>query len=681
MSKCDPTLQREIIKRAIGTPGWKEALSFASHLGLTPLILEVWAELAEGGNIGAANGLSDAIKLVVQAGVPLESDALVGFVQCCWRAVKNTTSRVRYAAGEALCLVSQEHWSLIKEDVLAQLESPDEWNRLVAWACLCASTDQELTIQTLIEVLPNLANSRTSDSYLGGFFFFRPDGNAVWQHLVLGVARRTLVTLPEPEALRMLYGLIGNIEGLSMGTISELKRMFKQAGQGVPGMLDRSWSKHMVRFMPDIEYWNREIIYLLRLIEDSLEVSDEADGVDLVHCFELGACMMAISYWEMPAGEAPSETSSALEDVARRQVIYALARGAGLDLAKLMRQARAMRKRILQDIKVFGFFDLLMVDVEVKLDDYPLIEKQFMPMLEELIVGPSHFFALNAAYILYSMKEDPEYADAVKRVLTRGCGESLRLSAALVKQLPNETAQQFILDRLCEGESTPGCCYLYSSLTAPYGARHLEAIRKGLRGNSAHAAQAAAELVKEFPLDDALARELRTVFDEWQTKEASYLREDGVILKSPRDELAKVLAAAFKQDHDFLLTLLTDERPGVRGAARKHFLAEAAGSAPLRLKLLESTQKGKLKPDIFRAAVSKGFYLNEEAIAVARLLHSENAQLRYAALPILDVKYLQLDQVRNESHRLLLDKELDIREYASRVLRELALLGYESQKI
>ena len=162
ISKCAPDSQREIIERAIGTPDWKEALSFASHLGLTSLILQVWTELAERGDTKAGIRLDDAIELVVQAGVPLASDSLTSFAQCCWRAAENTSSRVRYAAGEALCLMSQEHWSLIKEGVLSRLDSPDGWNRLVAWACLCVSSDQGPAISTLPVGEPTLTSGPTN---------------------------------------------------------------------------------------------------------------------------------------------------------------------------------------------------------------------------------------------------------------------------------------------------------------------------------------------------------------------------------------------------------------------------------------------------------------------------------------------------------------------------------------
>jgi hypothetical protein len=212
---------------------------------------------------------------------------------------------------------------------------------------------------------------------------------------------------------------------------------------------------------------------------------------------------------------------------------------------------------------------------------------------------------------------------------------------------------------------------LYQSLTAPYGADHIEAVRRGLSGTSAQAAKAAAELVKEFSLNRILAIELRAYFEQWQTKEEPYPRKGGVVPESPRDELAKILVPPFAQDHDFLLALLSDDRSEVQRAAREHVLAEAARSAQLRSRLLDGVENNRMQPGLLRTAVSEGLYVGDEAVAVVRLLHSEDARLRYAALPILDVKYLQPDQVREEGNRLLTDKELDIREGASRALRAL----------
>jgi len=669
MSKCVPGAQRGIIVRAIGTPDWKEALSFASHLGLTSLILQIWAELAESGDSRAGVRLDDAVELVVQAGVPLASNALATFAQCCWRAVENTASRVRYAAGEALCLVALEHWSPIKEGVQARLESSDEWSRLVAWACLCVSTDQGLAMPTLVNVLPGLSVSRPADSHLGDGFYLGPNGGAVWRHLVLGSAQRILATPSEPEALRVLYELIGDAERLDMRTVGTLGTLFKQAGLDLSLPSDKTWSQRMAYLMPNHERLNRKAVYLLTLIEDPLVTGDETDNCDTSNNFELGACMTAISFWEMPVGDIPSRTASASTDAARRLLIHSLTHSAGLDHAQLVRQARSMKRRILDDVsnEGFGFLRLPKVDAKAELN-IPLVGGDLIPVLEELILGPCHFFALNASRVLYSLREYPDYPNALGRLLIGGRGESLRLSTALVCGLPEGMGQRLLLDRLLLGESTPGCHHVYQSLKGPYDAQHVEAVRRGLGGNSARAAKAAAELAMKFPLDAVLADELRAFFDQWRTKEDPYPKEGGTVPESPRDELAKILVPAFARDHDFLLTLLSDDRPDVRTAAIEQALAEAAGSAILRSRLLEGVQNNRLQRGLLRTAASKGLYSGDEAIAVARLLHSEDARLRYAALPILDVKYLKPDQVREEASRLLKDKELDIREGACRAL-------------
>jgi hypothetical protein len=674
MSRCDPGAQRQIVERAIATPDWKEALSFASHLGLNAVILQVWADLAESGDTKAGNRLDDAVELVVQAGAPLEGNALAGFIQCCWRTVEDTNSHVRYVAGGALSLASANHWSVAKEGAMQRLDSPESWARLVAWTCLCTSPE-EVAVSVLTDVLPGLADSRPNDAYLGKFSL-RPNGNDVWQKLVLGAARRILATPPDPRALQVLNETIDDAEQLSVDTVGELGMLFQEAGMELSGLLKEGWSQKTAWMTPDRERWNREAVYLLELIDDPLVPGDEVEGGDQDANLELGACMSAISLWEMSVGDNPSTTSTPSADATRRRVIHALVRSASLDHRKLVRQARTMKLKILGDVqnKRFGLFDLPKVDANAELD-HPLFGEDFVSDLEDMVFGGSELFAVNAAHALYSMRAHAQYPGAVKRLLTRGQNDSLRISAALAKHVPDGAGQQLILDRLCLGDSTDGCRYLYQSLEGPFGPRHLEAIRKGLGGASGRAAEAAAELVKEFPLDGAFAKELRCYLEQWRVESDPDAEESPRLPVGPRGELAKILAPVFRQDHDFLLALLTDEHGAVQDAAREAVLAEAAESATLGLRLLEVAREQKLPSGFFRMAVSRGLYSGEQALVVASLLHSEDAGLRYAALPILDVKFLQPDRIREEANRLLKDTEMDIREGASRALRAIDALG------
>jgi len=667
MSKCDLAAQRELVVRSIRTPEWKESLSFASHLGLAPLILEIWGELAERGDTKASYRFDDAIELVVQAGVPVTDDALARFAQCCWQAVENTASRARYAAGEALCLMSQDHWNVVREAALARLECSDPWGRLVAWTCLIVSPDQELKVSALTDALRNLQRAQPTDSYLGELHL-RPTGSAVRRHLVLGAARRVLAGSPEPEALQALNDLIGNAEQLNIGTIKQLQSLFERARLTLTTILDQQWSRNKIS-MPTLSDWNSEIAYLFELIDDPSIEYDDGEYDEGRRNLELAALLTAASFWEMPLSGIWQMSAPSSASVSKSLVIHTIARAAGLDYARIVRQARAMKKQILGN-EEHVLSALPQVDAEADFKQ-PQVNVECIPELEELILNGNEFFAHNSAMLLYGLREQPEYPSAIKHLLTCGCGESLQYSAELASKLPYGVCQQLLLDRLCLGDSTSGCHYLYQRLAPPYGARHIEAIRKGLEGASAKAATAAAELASKFPKDGAIVSEWRSHFNQWKTKEKPYPKGGGTIPDSPRDELAKILVQAFAYDHVFLLELLADDRPNVRTAAREPVLTAAAASQPLRTKFFEDVQSGSLDPAIFRAAVSAGMYQGEEAMLVVRLLRSSDAHIRYAALPILDAKLLPPELVQSEGARLLTDAAMDIREGASRALRAL----------
>lgn len=670
LSKCNLAVQRDIVERSIYAPEWKEALSFASHLGLASLILKVWAELAERGDSKAGYRLDDAIELVVQAGVPVAADALTGFAQCCWQTVENTASRARYAAGEALCLMSLNHWDVVRDAALARRECGNPWSRLVAWTCQIISPDQKLMVTELTEALRSLGRQQATDSHLGGLHL-RPTENAVRQHLVLGAARRILVLNPEPEALQVLNDLIVDGGRFSMGTVWELQSLFEGAGLS----LTAPWYEQLSRSMASLAtsgVWNREIGYLLDLIDDPSIPADGSDHDDVGRNLELGALLTASAFWETPVSDILHMSAPPSESISRRMVINAIARAAGLDYSLIVRQARALKKQSLEDKENAerALFALPHIDAIADFSQ-PLIGVESIPELEELILGGSEFFARNSAMLLYGLRERSEYPSMIERLLTRGCGDSLRFAAALASELPHDACQQLLLDRLCHGASSSGCRYLYQGLVPPYGAHHIEAIRRGLEGASASTAVAAAELATKLPGGDAVASEWRVHFDKWKSKEEPYPKGGGVVPDSPRDELAKILVQAFTTDHAFLLQLLADDRPKVRSAARDPFLTAAAASQPLRTRLFEDTQTGKLDSEIFRAAVSAGLYQSEEAMLVVRLLHSSDAHMRYAALPILDLKYLPPELVQSEGERLLTDAAMDIREGAGRALQGL----------
>jgi hypothetical protein len=676
IAKCEPELQRAIVTRAIQSADWKEALSFASHLGMATLILEVWAELAEAGDTRAGYRLDDAIELVVQAGVPTGDGALVSFVECCWKAVDNSGSRTRYAAGEALCVASKNHWDAVRLNVLARLEDPDYWSKLVAWACLSVSPEPEISQSPLVAVLRELVNPPPADSRLPGIHS-KPTERPVRQYLILGAAKRILSGRRDSEGLEALKSAIASGKGLTVGLWLELVSMFEDAGLDPPAVFKSPWSNSMASLFPNEEAWNCEAAYFLDIVDDpALSVASD-DDVGVGRSWELGALFTATRYWSMPLWECLSMSKSSGPMESKRMVIHGIARAARLNKTKLICQARALRGKIL-GAKQQGrllISELPYVDTDTRLEA-AVVGVEAIDGLEELILGESEFFSLNAGQLLCSLRDHPEYRVAVGRLLMQGRGESLRVSIALANELPGDFGAQLCLNRLCAGEITSDCHYLYMQLTPPFDARHVGAVKKGLDGNSATAAKAAAELAAKMPVDGGFASELRSAFEQWKKKEAPYPKEDGVVPDSPRDELAKILVVAFPDDHEFLLELLRDDRPRVRAACQEPFLTAAAASPALRTKLIRHVESGILEPGILRSAITRGLYNGDEAMALAKLLRSAVARVRYAALPILDPRFLPIELVKTHGIRLLSDSSVDIREAANTVLKKLDIRNF-----
>jgi len=260
----------------------------------------------------------------------------------------------------------------------------------------------------------------------------------------------------------------------------------------------------------------------------------------------------------------------------------------------------------------------------------------------------------------------------IERLLSKGRGESMRISTILADSLPNGAGQLLLLKRLCAEELTPSCCHLYVRLKPPFDTRHVDAVRRGLDGKSARVAKAAADLAAKLPLDAELTSQLRSSFDQWMTKEDPYPKKGGVVPDSPREALAKLLVIPFAGDHEFLMCLAKDDRSDVRATAREPILKAAEASSKLRKRLVQETERDALGPTLLRAAIAAGLYPSAEASEILPLLQSHLARVRYAALPILDPKYLPIDLVRTESTRLLSDTDMDIREAASRTLGKLS---------
>jgi hypothetical protein len=671
IAECQGEDQRQLIARAIQTPEWKEALSFASHLGLASLILAVWADLATTGDPTAGYSLDDAMELVVQAGIPITEGALRAFAACCWKVVLNSASRTRYTAGEALCLMSKEHWPVLRAEVLKRLDDSDHWVRLVCWACISVSPEKDVPFPELIAVLRRLGDLLPRDSHFGGRLWLRPTAAPVRQHLIVGSVRRILQKGPELEGQEVLEALLAQPNSFSVSGIAEITALFEEFGRVPPMKIEAPWTQRLALLLPTQDEANAEAAYFLEVIDDPSLAVGEVSVDEPARCWELAALLTASGLWQMPAGDTLNMSSDGALD-SRRAVIAGVAKAAGLDRTKLALQSRLFRRRLLDGNAKgwLGLFDLPRVDVEVNFESAAVTIND-IPTLEQAILRGGRYFSLNAGQLLYGLRDQLEFAAAIERLLANGGADSMHVIAALADCLPHEIGQALLLSRLSVGELSSGCRHLYQYLKPPFNADHVAAVCRALEGESARVAKAAAELAAQLPMDVKLADRFRTYFDEWMTKEAPYPKEGGTVPDSPREALVKVLAVSFAEDHEFMIGLAKDERSDVRSAAQKSIINAAANSVQLRKRLLQAIEFERLEAGVLRAAIEAGLYVGEEAQGVLVLLQNESVQVRYAALPILDARYISADRVRAGCEQLSTDADLDIREAASRALAKL----------
>lgn len=661
--------QRRLIDQAIRTPAWREALSFASYFGLAATILDVWTELAQASDSTAAYSLDDAITLVVLSGVPMLPDALEAVVTCCWRLVTDATSRSRYVAGNALCIVSKSNWPAVRSEVLERLEAPDEWIRLLAWACVSVSAEKDISYERMIYQLNCLPELSPTESYLPRFRFGAATESAVRDNFVLGAVRRILQRPREFNGMEALDRLLVQTDSFCVGTFLQIAELYEEAGFPLPKECQARWQLG-ADLMPKPEAWRRALVEFLDTLDDPDAVDESGAVTDL---FELGAFFCATKFWQMPPGIILDLSAEGDIRIERRVVLHAIARASGIDMNKLIGQARAHRTWIsnAEANKVSTFFDLVHVDIEPDFDGQQIIGVESVPILERTILRSSQFFGYNAAQILYSLRRNAVYPPAVERLLYQGRGASLRFAATLAHALGEVVGQELILRRLTAKKLSPGCEDLYHGLTTPFGVRHEQAILKGLQSTHPRVAVAAAELASKLVLTAELIHQLLTYFDEWKAKEDPYPTGGGVVPYTPRDQLAKLLVSAYPTDQAMLMTMAKDERPEVRAAVADAVLKLAATSQEARDQLLREIASGELDPELLRRAIPLDTFSPTDVPNIVLLLGSTSSKIRYGAMPILDLRYLSADQVRAEAQQLLADTEIDIREDANKALRKL----------
>jgi len=184
-------------------------------------------------------------------------------------------------------------------------------------------------------------------------------------------------------------------------------------------------------------------------------------------------------------------------------------------------------------------------------------------------------------------------------------------------------------------------------------------------------AQSAAKLLLKRA--EAGQREFLPLIDDafvhWLKHEEPYPAGGGVIPDSPRSELAKARLTIEGPDYERVKVYLSDRRGDVsdigRSALVELFEAQHDAFGPF----FADIKGGQLGTSILSFVLSKLDSLPaDDTDRVLPLLDHEDENFRFAAMAILDRKYLDPDQIRMQLEELLEDPVEAIRKRAKRAL-------------
>lgn len=661
---CDLVTQRDLIAKAIATPAWKETLSFTSHLGQVDTVLNVWSEMAEEGNSKATYNLDDALALVVQSGVPVATESLTSFLRCCWAVTANKLSKARYVGGDTLCLVAESNWPAVREDVFANINSSDNWVKLVAWACLCASSEMSVSYKEILEFLINHENIFPEQSYLGGLDL-SSKGYTVRKSIIIGVAKKLLINSQKMEGLEVLNTFLIQTKWLSLGISDELAKLYKDAGQVMP--IDLKARGH-TDFYSSLEKWNSIAESLMGVICDkatTIEANDQSDE-DML---ELGALLASSNFWEMPSSSINVMRNSVDRRTQRQAVLQAIARASGIDWGAIEAQARVHLKHVLEREpgEYRGLTCIPRVDAIP--DSYmPRVGSELLPVLTEVILHENEYFVRNAVIVLFGYRDDPLYQTTIQKLLNFAEGMALHYVGVLVNSLPKEQSQPLLLSRLISTPMTRGCEHLYPFLSPPFGFEYEPAVLAGLACTDPDIAAAAAKIASRLQISPELLVKFHNAFNDWKELEEPYPVKGGAVPVSPRDELAKIFVRENSSDISMLVSMIQDTRPDIRNSAFEPFIALLTTSDDLKDYIIGKTVSGEFEITLLRKAISAGAFKGNDAMKVVPLLQNCSAKVRFGVLPILNKMYLHSETIRAEAERLILDPNIEIRETAQKAL-------------
>ncbi|EJB8432134.1 NACHT domain-containing protein [Acinetobacter baumannii] len=658
--------QENYLKEFILKPGFKEVISFLSHLGLANVIIKI---LNNRPNNILIN-MSEYLKVIIESSIDWKDKSVDAFLDLCWIETNNSLSSIRYSSGAAICIAANNCWDKIEKNVFSYLNYKDSWVRIVAWTCYLSKAENKLNHNDAIEILEFFMSNFPERNQLSNSlsFYFDDSRSTVRDIFLLNISARILSEgIKYPASVEKLNNyFLNNSISMSVNLMYRLKEIFnKHEISFLYGEKYSNFDTPIIDFNRfDGLYKNFFSLFLFDSKVDFLDSNSKVERFDEMGAFISLSGMLQCSITNMFLFEKQPEGP----DDIRVILFKALAKAGKIDYVELQKQAKLKIDKFDKEFPVNSIYDIPKVDIEIDYENFQ-ISIDILKEVELAILMGNDIISEIAVKIALGFLGRPEFNKMVEKLILEGQGYDLLYSSYIGQYLPEEVFQNLIFKKLISCNLSKGCKYLYKYLDSKINReRFIEVIYNGLESSNPEIAKVAAEMIPYSDCDDFDVCKLKFYYSEWKLKELSYPKKSGTVPDTPRDKLAEIIIKLDENNLSLLKEMAIDDRPKIRKLTVLPIINLAKDSYKIRKWIVEEVSNLKIDLDFIKKSVESELYVDDYHEIIS-LLDSGNFKIRYAAMSILETTQVPKEIIKEIAAQLVSDPIFEIRERANNILK------------
>ncbi len=653
---------------------WNETLGFAAMMGIAEDVCDI---LMHGITFDRA-GIAQAVRCLEILGeaesapaAPIRKAVFAYAIEAMRSPRRRWATEIGIAAWPATRRFPDE----IAPSCAALVSHPQSWTRLAGWASLVAAGPPYLDLERLQSAIlqePPLADESMRSGHGGGMVLGSDTECDLARALVLAGARQLLKHRPGKATDDAVVAAC-RIE--SLGSIEFLQRASRLLAEF--GITEKVWPPNLEKSVSSLLHPGVDFVRAQRkaheAIFDAICHSGnefEAPSSEGPKLLNLSAFLYATGYMTLPIRDI-WKWQEPFDPEPVRETLRAAVAASGIPRDALQHEAHIARRALAEP---YGTGRVLQYVANV--DAAPMdwnAARADLGKIEAALYHRSAWIVWIAAHLVEVLLQEAELRDVVLRAIADGRGDTLWAAAGLAVDLDKAAMVQAIYDRLGRDISY-GCDHLLlalPNLDAPADARLLAAMETGFLRGTLKTAMAAGHLAARYASTSTTG--MLTILDTaaayWKAHEEPYPVNGGIVPESPRAKIVEAMAAIRAPTYDVAKTYVADTRSDVRDIGGKALVVLLGEQPGLASTFLDDVDIGALPSHLLDTALKGGVAWEAKNFDHVRAyLDSPRADLRYAAMSVLQHQYSPVDFIRSKAAAMTADPDRETKERAYRIL-------------